>query len=138
MSPVVLLISQPSQPAITAIRAIYYIDNLQRARDWRGGGGQISPPGEEQSEAGGRDTALSHPVSLRGEAGRPLRVKPELCAGHRVLGWGGPRHQVRTVKIFSSKQQSSVIITSQRKILLLEPRPTVVSNSRYHDPPGPM
>ena len=89
--------SEPLQP--------YYRITLQRARDWRGCGRQISPPGEEQSEAGGSHTALSHSVSLRGEAGRPLRVQPELSAGDRVPGGGGPRNQVRTVKIFSSKQQ---------------------------------
>lgn len=67
---------------------------LQRPGDWRGGRRQVPSAGEEQSEEGGRHTEDPHTVGLRGEAGRPLRVKPQLSPGHRVPGGGRPRHQV--------------------------------------------
>lgn len=43
----------------------------------------------------GSDPALADPVRVRGEAGGPVRVQPELRAGDRVPGGGRPRHQDR-------------------------------------------
>ena len=96
------------------ISAILWENICQRERNGRRCGCQVSPSGEEQGEKKtswkinitkpvelitgaerGSDPALPHPVRVCGEAGGPVRVQPELCAGDRVPGGGRPRHQDR-------------------------------------------
>ena len=57
----------------------------------------------------GADTALAHPVRVRGAAGGAVWVQPELRAGDRVPRGGRPRHQDRARGLQSHREEVSDI-----------------------------